>query len=153
MFVDDRARALRLSVYGWAETCGAVLLVRVGPDQLGADRWTLPGGGLDWGEHPRNGLLREFEEETGLVPRIGQPLSVHSYTTPLRRSPGVEAIHVVQMVYRVEAAGTPVNEIDGSIVEARWWPIGQLATLPLVELVEVVGRSLSLSPAPPPPSG
>jgi 8-oxo-dGTP diphosphatase len=141
MFVDDRARALRLSIYGWAETDGNVLLVRVAPKQLDAGRWTLPGGGLDFGEHPLQALAREFREETGLVPRILQPLGVHSFVNPLHRTPGVETIQVVQVVYRVAASGSPVNEINGSTVEARWWPVGSLATLPLVELVEVAVSS------------
>ena len=29
--------------------------------------WTLPGGGLDFGEDPADGVLRELEEETGLT--------------------------------------------------------------------------------------
>jgi 8-oxo-dGTP diphosphatase len=28
--------------------------------------WELPGGGLDWGENPQDGLRREIEEEMGL---------------------------------------------------------------------------------------
>ncbi len=28
--------------------------------------WELPGGGLDWGENPQNGLRREIKEEMGL---------------------------------------------------------------------------------------
>jgi len=28
--------------------------------------WELPGGGLDWGENPQDGLSREIEEEMGL---------------------------------------------------------------------------------------
>ena len=30
-------------------------------------RWDLPGGDLDFGEDPIHGILREIEEETGLV--------------------------------------------------------------------------------------
>jgi len=35
-----------------------------GPD---AGLWTLPGGGVLWGEHPDQTVFREMEEETGLV--------------------------------------------------------------------------------------
>lgn len=28
--------------------------------------WELPGGGLDWGENPQDGLRREIKEEMGL---------------------------------------------------------------------------------------
>ena len=29
-------------------------------------KWELPGGGLDWGEWPQEGLRREIKEETGI---------------------------------------------------------------------------------------
>lgn len=34
---------------------------------LGAGNWNLPGGGLQKGEEPLTGLLREVKEETGLT--------------------------------------------------------------------------------------
>jgi 8-oxo-dGTP pyrophosphatase MutT (NUDIX family) len=40
-----------------------VLLVN---NWLGAGKWNLPGGGLHKGEDPREGLLREVFEETGI---------------------------------------------------------------------------------------
>ena len=30
-------------------------------------KWELPGGGLDWGEKPAEGIRREIQEEMGLV--------------------------------------------------------------------------------------
>ena len=54
----------------------AVLLTRL----IGADpRWTLPGGGLDHGEDPRDGAIREVEEETGY--RV-EPVSYTHLTLP-----------------------------------------------------------------------
>ena len=45
---------------------GRLLLVRIAG---GLDKgfWTLPGGRIEWGEHPDAALLRELEEETGAV--------------------------------------------------------------------------------------
>jgi putative (di)nucleoside polyphosphate hydrolase len=34
------------------------------------DAWQMPQGGLDPGEHPRAGALRELEEETGIGPHL-----------------------------------------------------------------------------------
>ncbi len=35
-----------------------------------ADAWQMPQGGLDPGEEPQAGALRELEEETGIPPRL-----------------------------------------------------------------------------------
>lgn len=35
--------------------------------QLGFDSWGLPGGKLDFGEEPKNCVIRELKEETNLI--------------------------------------------------------------------------------------
>ena len=43
-----------------------ILLCRIAPGYPAAGLWTLPGGGVDHGEHPDDAVLRELHEETGL---------------------------------------------------------------------------------------
>lgn len=140
MLVDDAGRHVRIGIYGLAidDADARILLTRLAPDELDPGFWTLPGGGLDWGEHPLEGLRREFIEETGLEPRPVSLLGIHSYsvTSEQRRRPG-PSIHVIQVVYLVAAEGTPIHEVGGSTVEARWFPRADLDSLPLVELVTV----------------
>ena len=141
MLVDDRGRQVRIGTYGLAiahHAPPAILLTRVGPHEADAGYWTLPGGGLDWGEHPLEGLRREFIEETGLEPRSISLLGVHSFslTPEQRRSPG-PALQVIQMIYLVEAQGNPVHELGGSTVEAKWFPLAELDSVPMLDLVKV----------------
>lgn len=48
---------------------GRVLLVKRAVEPF-KDCWDLPGGFLEAGEHPRDGMLREIREETGLDVRV-----------------------------------------------------------------------------------
>ena len=141
MLVDENGRELRIGVYGLAvadDPSSTILLARLGPDEAAAGAWTLPGGGLDWGEDPLDGLKREFMEETGLVPEAGRPLGVHSYslTSEQRQVPG-PPIQVIQVIYPVVAVGVPVNEVGGSTSEARWFSLAELDSLPIVDLVKI----------------
>jgi ADP-ribose pyrophosphatase YjhB (NUDIX family) len=40
--------------------------------------WSLPGGYLKAGEHPREGLEREIKEESGLVVSVDEPLKTRT---------------------------------------------------------------------------
>ena len=42
------------------------------------DLWNLPGGGLDSGESPWAGVIREVKEETGLDVKVSKLLGVYS---------------------------------------------------------------------------
>jgi 8-oxo-dGTP diphosphatase len=99
--------------------------------------WTLPGGGIDFGEHPEAGALRELTEETGLVGRIVELLAVDS----LRRAhvrPKTDAeqeYHSVRIIYRTEIVGGSLrHETDESTDQAAWCTREDLSSLPLVEL-------------------
>src|SRR5205814_7881480 len=59
-------RQRRIGTYGLCrDTDGRILLVRESDD-----RWWLPGGGVEHGEHPFDALRREVREETGLEVEI-----------------------------------------------------------------------------------
>ena len=132
MLVDELGRRFRLGVYGLAINDGAVLLTRLSVAELDVGYWVLPGGGLDWGEEPVAGLEREFFEETGLVPQVGEVLGLHSFVGTRQTD-----LHVIQVVYRVAAGGTLVHELDGTTDQAQWWPLGDLDQIQRVELVDV----------------
>jgi 8-oxo-dGTP diphosphatase len=130
-------RFQRLAAYAVCVDGGRVLLVRLAGRT--APLWTLPGGGLDHGEDPSAGALRELEEETGLRGEIVRLLGIHSWHGPWRPEPGFEVdFHAVRIVYEVEVVGgTLRHETEGSSDRAEWFPLDQLDELDRVELVDL----------------
>jgi 8-oxo-dGTP diphosphatase len=114
------------------------LAPRISPDEL----WTLPGGGLDHGEDPRDAVLREIHEETGLEAMVGDTARVYSAHLPgvWREGRRVDA-HALRIVYDgwvpVDAPEPRVLEVEGSTVEAAWQPVAQVldGTVPVVPMV------------------
>jgi len=114
------------------------LAERITPDEL----WTLPGGGLDHGEDPRDAVLREVREETGLEADVGETARVYSAHLPgvWREGRRVDA-HALRIVYdgwvAPDAPAPRVVEVDGSTSEAAWKPVadvldGRVPVAPLV---------------------
>jgi ADP-ribose pyrophosphatase YjhB (NUDIX family) len=101
--------------------------------------WTLPGGGLEFGEHPEAAALRELHEETGIVGRITELLAVDSVRRDATARFGTEAdYHVVRVVYRTEVDHTDVvHETNGSTDRAGWFTFEELTAMPLVEMGEL----------------
>ncbi|MGF1595646.1 MAG: NUDIX hydrolase [Acidimicrobiales bacterium] len=134
---DGPERRIRLAVYAWIVHDGAVLLARNSPRVPNRGHWALPGGGVDWGEHPEVALDRELYEETGLAGSVEEFLGIDSVVYDAGPLDVGSPLHAVRLVYRMTATGTPtVIERDGTTDEAAWIPLGELERLPTVSLVD-----------------
>lgn len=94
--------------------------------------WTLPGGGLEAGEHPEAAVVREVQEETGFDIALAGILGVDSTVIPARQRLGAdrEPLHAVRIVYRARIiGGTLQNELDGSTDEAAWHRVDAIGEL------------------------
>jgi len=126
-------RHQRIAVYGICREDGQILLARASRTLTVAGRWFLPGGGLHYGEEPLAGLVREFEEETGLAVRPGRLRGVLSDVITL---PDGDGLHTVRLVYDIDGwAGTLRAEADGSTDAVAWMELAELDTLPLMAYV------------------
>lgn len=136
------ARRQRVAAYAVVIRDGEVLLSRLAPHLTPVELWTLPGGGLDHGEDPRDAVVREVYEETGLRASVGETAHVFSRHLPDARRDGrrVDA-HSLMVVYEgwvpVDAPAPHVVEVDGSTVDAAWHPLAAVldGSVPVVSLV------------------
>jgi 8-oxo-dGTP diphosphatase len=114
---------------------GAVLLARMAPDFPDAGSWTLPGGGVKFGEHPDDTVLRELREETGLIGERGQVVAVYSHTYERSSTCPRVAFQHLGLIYEVRAQeGELLHEIGGSTDLCHWVARTELPSHPLVEL-------------------
>ena len=127
---------LRVGAYAVIERDGAVLLARwVGSDP---PRWTLPGGGLDHGEDPRDAAVREVEEETGYHVALRQLLSVESFRGLVERPDGPVDHQAICILYTAEVVGGALrDEVDGSTDTAAWVPLADVPGLTRGGLVDL----------------
>ena len=132
----------RVAAYAVILREGQILLSRLAPRITRDELWTLPGGGLDHGEDPRDAVVREVYEETGLDAVVGETARVYSAHLPgvWRDGRRVDA-HALRIVYEgwvpLDAPQPHVVEVGGSTVEAAWHPIESVldATLPVAPMV------------------
>jgi len=136
-------RITRMAAYGVIRREGRILLTRVAPGNVGEGLWTLPGGGLAFGEGPEAAAVREVEEETGLLARITGAPAIHSDTGSWPFSAGPVTYHTVRFVYPMAIdGGTERPEVGGSTDELGWFTPDELRGLAVGDLVErVVGSA------------
>ncbi|MBO0868520.1 MAG: NUDIX domain-containing protein [Micromonosporaceae bacterium] len=137
----------RIAAYGVCrDPDGRVLLVR----RRGGSDWSLPGGGVEHGEAPRDALVREFREETGFTVEIIRLATVASdlAADPRRR----RVVHTDRIIYDVRVTGgTLRDEMGGTSDRAEWFGPEQLPGLAVMPFVaDVLSLTIVESPAPVP---
>ena len=85
---------------------------------MNAGHWTLPGGGLDFGEDPEVAVVREFMEETGLVVKVNKLVGIDSLCDSM---PGWSPMHSIRIIYAVDyVSGELRYEHQGSTDLCAW---------------------------------
>ena len=135
-------RVQRLAAYAVIVRGDQILLSRLSARVTSKELWSLPGGGVDHGEDPRDAVVREVYEETGRRAQADDTAHVYSLhvADSWRRGRRVDA-HSVRIVYEgwvpADSPEPHVTEVDGSTAEAAWQPLARVldGSLPTVSLV------------------
>jgi 8-oxo-dGTP diphosphatase len=133
----------RVAAYAVIIQGDRILLSRLSERVTHDELWTLPGGGIDHGEHPRDGVVREVYEETGLRATVGEMARVYSIHLPETWRDGKQVdAHGLRIVYDgwvpTDSPEPRVVEVDGSTIDAAWVPLADIYAerIPVVALVK-----------------
>ncbi len=87
------------------------------------DAYELPGGHMDFGENPVDGLKRELNEEFGMPAEVGDPFFVCTYTNRIKQSHSIEVVYFARFIGGLERI--TLNPDDHSSFD--WFAEGELA--------------------------
>jgi len=138
----------RLAAYGVIMRDEHILLAHW--NDRGRSAWTLPGGGVEPGEDPVDGVVREIWEETGYHASIDTLLGIDSHIIAPRdrMEHGQPPLQALRIVYEASIlSGTLRFEEGGTTDEARWVPLDEVSSMHTVALVPTALRLWRERPA------
>jgi 8-oxo-dGTP diphosphatase len=101
--------------------------------------WSMPGGGVEFGESVEDAVAREALEETGYRVEVGRPLAVHHFTRSGEGRAGGRPFKSVRVLFEATITGGELGtlEVDGSTDFAEWMPLARIPDL--VPRADIVG--------------
>jgi 8-oxo-dGTP diphosphatase len=99
-----------------------LLLKRRSSDVHKPGTWDIPGGRLEMGENPYDGLQREVSEETGLNVEIVMPLDVHHFV----RDDGQK---ITMLIFLCKPLSNDIK-LSEEHEESSWVDLGEKENIP-----------------------
>lgn len=111
------------------DQAGRVLLIRESMRSGTPGVWTLPGGSVLHGEHPRDAVVREAAAESGLLLRAVAPIDVVADT---RARPHRQVtLHTDRILFEAEVISGEPEPLSPMVDEVGWVSLEEAATLQL----------------------
>lgn len=120
----------RLAAYGLLTSKdGLILLTWFNGGTGGEPGWTMPGGGVEFGESIAAAVSREVLEETGYQVVAGRVLAEHHFT--VARTHTHRPFRSQRFILEATITGGKLGtvETDGTTDFARWVPIAKVPSL------------------------
>ncbi len=130
-------RVQRVAAYAVVLRDRRLLMVRLNDRTAYPGAWTLPGGGIDFGEPPPVAVLRELHEETGLTGSVEALLGIQSAVRELAEDE-LSQMHAVRVLYRVAVAAEGplvIHDVEGTTDAVEWVAIDDVRERWLAPLV------------------
>ena len=118
--------------------------------------WTLPGGGMEFGETADACAVREAFEETGLEVVIDRLLGVHDRYIPVeqRLSAGDRPLHLHKVFYQGHVTGGELTTMsDPGNDRAAWIDLADVPMLVREQGVDIALALAGCGPTTGPPAG
>jgi ADP-ribose pyrophosphatase YjhB (NUDIX family) len=123
-----KRRSPRLSARAVIVQDGRLLLVNAYPGEM-SDLWCAPGGGVAAGTSLPENLVREVQEETGLLIRTGPLVLVNEFHDPRT------GFHQVDLFFRATVLGGTLDpahaDPEGVVTRRRFFSPAELAAIRL----------------------
>ena len=110
----------RIAAYAVIVRDDQILLCQLSRRLTRAEKWTLPGGGIEHGENPRDAVVREVREETNVEVRDLRYFGSQSWPFP----------NSLMIAFTAEYAGGELRHDPAELADAKWFPVDALPQLP-----------------------
>lgn len=124
----------RVAAYAIVRSQRGVLGTRCSARTAIPGLWQLPGGGLETGETPSAGVVREITEETAQQVRIDRLIDVQSDhwigRSPTGTLEDFQALRIIYTAVCTEPTSPEVLDVGGTTMSASWVPIRRWRSLP-----------------------
>ena len=137
----ERKKHTRISAYAILVQNGFILLVRCSPSTDAPGRWTLPGGGIEFGEDPAHAAVREVKEETGLNVELERLVTVNSQVIHAKETDH----HAIRFLYYANIIGGElISELNGSTDLAKWLRLSDISGYPLTDVASLAVKTVAI---------